>query len=157
MTEDIEMSEVQKKDQKKPSVNVKLEWIFGIRHDITPNIFLLDKDTLVYPASNYIVLYNYTKNLGPLNLQHYIPGSNHSKGIVCLTASNLNKKYLGICEDTCDDGILISFYHITGKSGLKNYPDLQNSYELKEHKFNHTYCIEFSRRRKNENYIIALV
>ena len=93
MTEDIEMSEAQKKDQKKPSVNVKLEWIFGIRHDITPNIFLLDKDTLVYPASNYIVLYNYTKNLGPLNLQHYIPGSNHSKGIVCLTASNLNKKY----------------------------------------------------------------
>ena len=79
MTEEIVMSEVQKKEQKKPSVNVKLEWIFGIRHDITPNIFLLDKDTLVYPASNYIVLYNYTKNLGPLNLQHYIPGSDHSK------------------------------------------------------------------------------
>ena len=30
--------------------NLKLDWIFGIRSDMFPNVFVLDFETIVYPA-----------------------------------------------------------------------------------------------------------
>ena len=148
-------TEEKKKEEKKPQVTVKLDWIFGIRKDILPNLYILDKDTIIYPASNYVVILNYTKNMGPLNLQHYIPGSKHSKGIVALATCNFNKKIVGMCEDTYD-GVLISFYNITGRQGLKNYPDKQSSFDLIESRINHSYSLTFSKRRKQDNYIVSL-
>ena len=49
-----------KKEEKKPQIIIKLEWIFGIRKDFLPNVEFLGKDTIVYPASNNIVIYNFT-------------------------------------------------------------------------------------------------
>lgn len=61
-------------------LSVKLEWIFGIRNDITPNMFMLDNETLVYPAGHYIVIFNYTKKVPPNQIQQFIVGTPHSKG-----------------------------------------------------------------------------
>jgi hypothetical protein len=154
MSEEQNMEE-KKKEEKKPQVTIKLDWIFGIRKDFLPNLFILDKDTIVYPASNYVVILNYTKNMGPLNLQHYIPGTKHSKGIVALSTCNFNRKMVAMCEDTYE-GVLISFYNITARQGLKNFPDKQSSFDLIESRIDHTYAITFSKRRKQDNYIVAL-
>ena len=144
-----------KKEEKKVNIIVKLEWIFGIRKDILPNVFLLDKDTIVYPASNYIVIYNFTRNMGSLNLQHYINGQMNSKGITTIACSNMTRKIVGFSED-CNDGISVSFCEITIKQGYKNFPKKQNTFKFTEEKLNHTYCMAFSRRKKNDNYIVAL-
>jgi hypothetical protein len=60
---------------------VRLEWIFGIRNDIRPNMYLLDNETLVYPAGHNLVIFNYTKKLPYKQIQQYIQGTPHSHGI----------------------------------------------------------------------------
>ena len=112
--QNAEKQNIKKKEEKKPQITVKLEWIFGIRRDFLPNVFFLGKDTIVYPASNNIVIFNHTRNMGNMNLQHYIPGQPHSKGITCMIAMNYNKKVVGFSEDL-KSGIKISFYSITIK------------------------------------------
>ena len=144
-----------KKEEKKQQIFINLEWIFGIRKDIQPNVFLLDKDTIVYPASNYIVIFNFTRNLNSSNLQKYITGQPNSKGITAIACTNISKRIVGFSED-CNDGILISFYQIAPHQGFKNFPKNQNSYKFPEQKLNHTYCMAFTRRKKKENYIVAL-
>ena len=144
-----------KKEKEKPKVILKLEWIYGIRKDICPNVFLLDKDTIIYPASNYIVVYNFTKTMGGMNLAHYIPGQKNSKGITAIATSNFNKKIVLFSEDL-QNGVDFSFYIITIKSGLKNYPQKQINFPFSEEEANHTYCMAFSRKRKQDNYIVAL-
>jgi hypothetical protein len=59
---------------------VKLSWIFGIRNDIKPNIYLLDNETLVYPAGHNLVIFNYPKKLDYNQIQQYIQGKTHSNG-----------------------------------------------------------------------------
>ena len=150
-----------KKEEKKPQIIVKLEWIFGIRKDFLPNVEFLGKDTIVYPASNNIVIFNYLRNMGNMNLQHYIPGQPHSKGITCMIAMNFSKKVVGFAEDL-QDGVKISFYAITIKQGLKNFPVPQSIFDFREEedelqKIRHTYCMAYSKsRRTNDYYIVAL-
>ena len=149
-----------KKEEKKPQIIIKLEWIFGIRKDFLPNVEFLGKDTIVYPASNNIVIYNFTRNMGSMNLQHYIQGKPHSKGITSMIAMNYSKKVVGFSEDL-KDGIQISFYSITVKQGLKNFPVVQTIYDFKEEddfpKLTHTYCMTYTRsRRTTDYYIVAL-
>ena len=149
-----------KKEEKKPQIIIKLEWIFGIRKDFLPNVEFLGKDTIVYPASNNIVIYNFARNMGSMNLQHYIQGQPHSKGITSLIAMNYSKKVVGFSEDL-KDGIQISFYSITVKQGLKNFPVVQTIYDFKEDddfpKLTHTYCMTYTRsRRTTDYYIVAL-
>ena len=150
-----------KKEEKKPQIIVKLEWIFGIRKDFLPNVEFLGKDTIVYPASNNIVIFNYLRNMGNMNLQHYIPGQAHSKGITCMIAMNFSKKVVGFAEDL-QDGVKISFYSVTIKQGLKNFPVPQTIYDFREEeddfqKLRHTYCMAYSKsRRTNDYYIVAL-
>ena len=158
--QNAEKQNIKKKEEKKPQITVKLEWIFGIRRDFLPNVFFLGKDTIVYPASNNIVIFNHTRNIGNMNLQHYIPGQPHSKGITCMIAMNYNKKVVGFSEDL-KSGIKISFYSITIKQGLKNFPVPQTIYDFAEGEgippLKHTYCMSYSKsKRNNDYYIIAL-
>ena len=164
MSEQVDQEQQQpqkKKEEKKPQIIVKLEWIFGIRKDFLPNVEFLGKDTIVYPASNNIVIFNYLRNMGNMNLQHYIPGQAHSKGITCMIAMNFSKKVVGFAEDL-QDGVKISFYSVTIKQGLKNFPVPQTIYDFREEeddfqKLRHTYCMAYSKsRRTNDYYIVAL-
>ena len=155
-----DQTQLKKKEEKKPQIIVKLEWIFGIRKDFLPNVEFLGKDTIIYPASNNIVIFNYLRNMGNMNLQHYIPGEAHSKGITSLIAMNFSKKVVGFSEDL-QEGIKISFYHITIKQGLKNFPVPQTIYDSREEEelsqLRHTYCMAYSKsRRTNDYYIVAL-
>ena len=143
-----------KKDKQK-QVIVKLEWIFGIRNDLCPNIYLLDKDTLIYPAGNYIVILNHPRNLGLNNVQHYIPGTPHSKGICAIATSYFSQRIVGFAEET-KDFALVSFYNITGRQGIKNFPDKQSTFSLSELRINKVYSLVFSSRRKMNNYILAI-
>ena len=143
-----------KKDKQK-QVIVKLEWIFGIRNDLCPNIYLLDKDTLIYPAGNYIVILNHPRNLGLNNVQHYIPGTPHSKGICAIATSYFSQRIVGFAEET-KDFALVSFYNITGRQGIKNFPDKQSTFSLSESRINKVYSLVFSSRRKMNNYILAI-
>ena len=149
-----------KKEEKKPQIIIKLEWIFFIRKDFLPNVEFLGKDTIVYPASNNIVIFNFARNMGSMNLQHYIQGQPHSKGITSMIAMNYSKKVVGFSEDL-QNGIQISFYSITVKQGLKNFPVVQTIYDFKEEddfpKLTHTYCMTYTRsRRTTDYYIVAL-
>ena len=148
-----------KKEEKKPQIIIKLEWIFGIRKDFLPNVEFLGTDTIVYPASNNIVIYNFKRNMGSMNLQHYIQGQPHSKGITSMIAMNYSRKVVGFSEDL-KDGIQISFYSITVKQGLKNFPVVQTIYDFKEDDFpklTHTYCMTYTRsKRTADYYIVAL-
>ena len=154
-----EQTNNKKKEEKKPQIIIKLEWVFGIRKDIIPNVEFLGKDTIVYPASNNIVIYNFARNMGSMNLQHYIPGKPHSKGITSMIAMNCTKKVVGFSEDL-QDGIQISFYSITVRQGLKNFPVVQTIYDFKEMgmpKLTHTYCMTYTKsRRTTDYYIVAL-
>ena len=151
---------LKKKEEKKPQIIVKLDWIFGIRKDFLPNVEFLGKDTVVYPASNTIVIFNFARNMGNMNLQHYIQGQPHSKGITCMIAMNYSKKVVGFSEDL-QDGVKISFYAITIRQGLKNFPVPQTIYDFRDGEeypiIKHTYCMAYSKsRRTNNYYIIAL-
>jgi hypothetical protein len=59
---------------------IRLDWVFGIRNDIKPNIYLLDNETLVYPAGHNIVIFNHPKKLPYNQIQQYIHGTQHSNG-----------------------------------------------------------------------------
>ena len=148
-----------KKEEKKPQIIIKLEWVFGIRKDILPNVAFLGTDTIVYPASNNIVIYNFKRNMGSMNLQHYIQGQPHSKGITSLIAMSYSRKVVGFSEDL-KDGIQISFYSITVKQGLKNFPVVQTIYDFKDDDYphlTHTYCMTYTRsKRTSDYYIVAL-
>ena len=37
--QNAEKQNIKKKEEKKPQITVKLEWIFGIRRDFLPNVF----------------------------------------------------------------------------------------------------------------------
>ena len=154
-----EQNNTKKKEEKKPQIIIKLDWVFGIRKDFLPNVEFLGKDTIVYPASNNIVIFNFARNMGSMNLQHYIQGKPHSKGITTMIAMNCSKKVVGFSEDL-KDGIQISFYSITVKQGLKNFPVVQTIYDFKEMdmpKLTHTYCMTYTKsRRTTDYYIVAL-
>ena len=145
-----EQNNTKKKEEKKPQIIIKLDWVFGIRKDFLPNVEFLGKDTIVYPASNNIVIFNFARNMGSMNLQHYIQGKPHSKGITTMIAMNCSKKVVGFSEDL-KDGIQISFYSITVRQGLKNFPVVQTIYDFKEidmPKLTHTYCMTYTKSRR---------
>ena len=145
-----------KKDEKKQQVYLKLEWIFGIRKNIFPNVFVLDKDTVVYPASNYVVICNHTKNMGPVNAQHYIPGSPESKGISKIATCTLAKKVIAFSEEF-EDKIFFQFYNTTIRQGYKNFPSKISSYCFNTAPFLHCECLSFSHRKKTSNFLVALL
>jgi len=60
-------------------IEVKVEFVFGIRKDIFPNIFVLDADFIIYPAANFIVIYNNTLKFNK-KPQQLISGTCHSNG-----------------------------------------------------------------------------
>ena len=132
---------------KKPTV--KLEWIFGIRNDLLPNILVLDHDTIVYPAGHYIVIYNHAKKQQPKGyVQQFISGSKYSKGIVAMNVLSSTKKYIAIAEELVD-GVSITFHNIYTSGMQINIPiKLQplGPADIGLHKINH---IAFSQREKS--------
>jgi len=138
---------------KKPIV--KLDWIFGIRRDLTPNILVLDQDTIIYPAGHYIVLYNHTnKHKG--STQQFIPGSKFSKGIVAMNILSASKKYIAIAEDFADSAS-ISFYNIHTSGTQFNLPlklAPPGPFEVGLNRINH---IAFSQREKSPPMYFAAI
>lgn len=146
------------KKDKNSRANLNLEWIYGIRKDIFPNIFVLDYETIVYPASNYVVIYNHTKRL-PLNQQQtFISGSQFSQGITNIAVFNINKKYIAVSEELAD-GVTITPYLISSYLGIHNYPTKLPSFSVQGIKLNidKTYNIEFSKRDKGTFYFASAV
>lgn len=140
--------------------SLKLEWIFGIRKDIWPNIFVLDMETIVYPASHYIVIYNHTKRL-PLNQQQtFIQGTQFSKGFTNIAIWNISssKKYIVVAEDH-SDGAIINTYLIQPNLGIHNYPNKVVSFAVQDMKLklNKVYHMTFSNRDKGNYYFAATV
>lgn len=138
---------------KKPMV--KLDWIFGMRKDIMPNILVLDSDTIVYPAAHYLVLYNHTRK-NKNYYQQFISGSKYSKGIVAFNILSGSKKFVAIAEDL-SEGASISFYLIISGNNQMNIPIKQpptGPFEIGLNKINH---IAFSQREKNPPMYFAAI
>lgn len=137
---------------------LKLEWIFGIKKDIWPNVFILDLETIVYPASHHIVIYNHTKRL-PLNQQQtFIQGSQFSKGFTNIAIWNLNKKYIVAAEDH-QEGCIINAYLISSNFGIHNYPTKIIPFAVQDMKLriNKVYHMAFSQREKGNTYFASTV
>ena len=141
-----------KENNKQKLTSVKLEWIFGIRNDILPNVYLIDADTLIYPASNYIVIYN-TRKMPNSQVQHFIQGTPHSKGFVAFNFLNtLHKKIVATAEEV-SDGVNIGIYSLTSSGGHTNLPVKIHSPSLYDIRTVKVYHLAFSQRdQPNNNY-----
>jgi hypothetical protein len=135
---------------------LKIEWIFGIRNDIKPNIQLLDNETLVYPAAHYMVIYNYTKRLSNNQIQQFIPGTLHSKGFNTFSTINTNnKRFIAVVEEFTETNIL-TIYHIINSMGVHNNHIKGVVIDFNEFKMEKVYNIAFSQRDQNRNYLAAV-
>lgn len=144
-----------KEKDKQKNATVKLEWIFGIRNDISPNIFMLDSDTLVYPASHYIVIFNHTRKLPFNQIQQFIYGTPHSKGFITLNISNIHKKYIALAEEM-NDGVSISIYTLLNSMGNWNLPQKVLSLSLYDIRITKVYHLAFSLREQAHNYFAII-
>ena len=128
---------MEKKEEKKerPKATIKIDWIFGIRKDIHPNILMMDKSTMIYPAGNYLISYSYNKDR---ENQHFVEGTPYSKGFYNLAKKSYGTRTFCACEDT-EDECFIRFFVLTTRSGIMNMPDEIQKVAIKEHNF--TYYI----------------
>lgn len=144
---------------KKNKVKVKLDWIFGIRSDFYPNLFLLDQETIVYPASHYIVIYNFKKTLSLSEQQTFIQGSLFSKGFKAIAVSQLDNRYIVTAEEI-NNNIELSVYSIISFNSLHNYPDKIDNLKCKveniEINISKVYHMCFSNLEKHPVYFMAI-
>jgi len=145
--------EGKEKPQKK--INIKLEWIFGIRNDIFPNIYMIDSDTVVYAAGNYVVILNISKKLPQNQHQKFIIGTPHSKGFTAINVYNSHKRYIGTAEEI-NDGVLLGIYTINNQMGQFNVPHKFAYVDLSENRVTKVYNIAFSQRDSPESYFAAV-
>lgn len=145
-------------EQKKSSQpQLKIDWIFGIRTDIFPNLFILDLETILYPASHYIVIYNHKKSLPIHEQQTFIPGTPFSKGIKRIAVSTFGKKYVVLAEEL-GEGIILTSYFIGPYQGIHNYPHRIGHLSCNELKvINNIYSLSFSNKEKVPIYLLAVV
>lgn len=137
-------------------VTCKLDWIFGIRKDIWPNIFILDLETIVYPASNYVVIYNHKKTLSLSEQQTFISGTPFSKGIKSIAVTSIGKKYVVVAEEM-QEGTSISAYSVAPFQGVHNFPHKIASFTCSELKIiNRIHHMSFSQREKGNSYFMAV-
>ena len=141
--------------EKQKKIQIKLEWIFGIRNDIHPNIYMLDSDTVIYPAGHYIVIFNVSKKLPQNQIQKFIAGTPNSKGFSAINVYFSHKRYIALAEELID-GVNISIYTINNQMGHFNIPNKITSVDLNESKITKIYHIAFSQREQSENFFAAV-
>lgn len=145
-----------KENPKQKLASVKLEWIFGIRNDILPNLYVIDADTMIYPASNYIVIYH-TRKMPYNQVQHFIQGTPHSKGFVALNILNtLHKKIVATAEEV-SEGVNINIYSLISSGGHTNLPVKMHSPSLYDIRTVKVYHLAFSQRDQPNNNYFAVV
>lgn len=146
------------KDQKnKPKIKIELDWIFGIRKDMYPNIYYFNDYTFIYPAGHYIVIYNYDGMLGPNNRQHFIKGTPHSQGFTSIATLFIKdvSSVVAVSEEFPEYSD-IKFYSITSGGGLKNLAKESSvSIDIKSSGIKTVYAMTFSQREGKDNFFIA--
>jgi len=142
------------KDRQK-KIQIKLEWIFGIRNDIFPNIYMLDSDTVVYPAGHYVVIFNVSKKLPQNQLQKFILGTPHSKGFTAINIYNSHKRYIATAEES-SEGVNISIYTVNNQMGQFNVPNKIVNADLIDSRVTKVFHIAFSQRDQTDNYFAAV-
>ena len=135
--------------------NIKLDWIFGIRKDILPNVLSLDFNTLVYPAGHYIVIYDHTKKPPLSQIQQFIAGTPHSKGITAFNVVNISKKFIAIAEEFNED-VFISIYNIFSSGGVYNLNHRVVNLSLFESRVNKVFHVAFSQKEQTLSYFAAV-
>jgi len=141
--------------QQSKKAQMKLDWIFGMRKDLLPNVLSLDLDTLVYAAGHYIVIYNHTRKLPLSQIQQFIPGTPHSKGITAFNVVNINKKFIAVAEEFNED-VFISIYNIFNQAGSYNINHRVVNLSLFESRVNKVYHIAFSQKEQSLSYFAAI-
>ncbi|MCQ2817185.1 MAG: hypothetical protein MJ252_07960 [archaeon] len=154
------MSSNKKDDKKeKPKATVKLEWIFGMRKDIFPNVILMDDKTIIYPASNYLITYNFRSDteFEHSTPYHFIEGHPHSKGFTAMAKKSGGIKTFVAVEETKENTYL-HYYTLSSRGGMTNLPELQQKIELpkKEGSTERMMNICLSDREGKENFLIGL-
>jgi cilia- and flagella-associated protein 57 len=145
--------------EKQKQTSVKLQWIFGIRRDILPNVLMLDSETLVYAASHYIVIFNHTRKLPYSQVQQFISGTPHSKGFVAFNVLNvptIHKRYIGAAEEITE-GATVSIYSLINSQGMYNLPNKLVSVTLYDISVTKVFHLAFSQRDQPNNNYFALV
>ena len=142
-----------KEKQKKASI--RIEWIFGIRNDINPNIYMLDTDTVIYPASAYVVILNISKKLPQNQQQKFITGTPHSKGFKAIATYNSHKRYIAAAEEL-QEGALVSIYVINNQQGQFNVPVKIGFADLSIDRITKIFHLAFSQRELTDNYFAAI-
>ncbi len=141
--------------EKQKKINIKLEWVFGIRNDIFPNIYMLDSETVVYPAGHYIVIFNVSKKLPHNQLQKFIIGTPHSKGFTAINTYNSHKRYIATAEEL-NEGVNVSIYTVNNQMGQFNVPTKIANVDLFDSRVTKVYHIAFSQRDQTDNYFAAV-
>jgi WD40 repeat protein len=141
--------------EKQKKANIRIEWIFGIRNDMIPNIYMLDTDTVVYPASAYVVILNISKKLPQNQQQKFITGTPHSLGFKSIATYNSHKRYIAVSEEL-QEGALVSIYVINNQQGQFNVPVKIGFADLTTDRITKVFHLAFSQRDLTENYFAAV-
>lgn len=143
------------KEKHQKKIQIKLEWIFGIRNDMFPNIFVLDSETVVYPAGHYIVIFNVSKKLAQNQLQKFIAGTPHSKGFTAINVYNSHKRFIAAAEEF-NEGVNISIYSVNNQMGQFNVPIKLINIDLFDSRISKVFHVAFSQRDQTDNYFAAV-
>jgi WD40 repeat protein len=144
--------------EKTKQTTVNIEWIFGMRKDIEPNLLMLDADTLVYPASHHIVIFNHTRKFPKSQTQQFIKGTVFSNGIKAFNVANMasmNKKYISVAEET-SEGVLVRVFSLTNTQGIYNKPSLAKSLPLYDKGITKVYYLAFSQKDQVDHNLLAM-
>jgi len=143
--------------EKQKKISIKLDWIFGIRKDLLPNVLMLDINTVVYPAGHYVVVLNISKEKRE---QRFIAGTPHSKGFTAINVYNQHKRYVATAEEL-EEGVLVSIYVVNNPiAGQFNWISKIVGVDLTESRILKVFHIAFSLRDrfsvfKNDNFILV--
>jgi len=145
--------------EKQKQTSVKLQWVFGIRKDITPNLLMIDADTVVYPASHYLVIFNHNRKIPFSQIQQFIPGTPHSKGFAAFNVLNvpaIHKRYIAAAEEIAE-GVTVSIYSLINSQGMYNMPTKLISVSLYDIQMSKVFHLAFSQRDQPNNNYFALL
>jgi cilia- and flagella-associated protein 57 len=75
-----------------PNLLSPIRHVFGLKGDVTNNIFFIDEQNLAYPAGANLILYN-----TEAKSQRFIPVTDKCEGITALAITS-NKRYVAVAE-----------------------------------------------------------
>lgn len=98
--------------------------VFGLKSDVSNNVWYLDEQTIVYPSGSNCILYNIDQRT-----QKFIPCSENSHGMTALAVSP-NKRYVAIAEKGEKPSITIYDLHSLRKRKVLTTNEGQSSLEF---------------------------